>query len=329
MSIKLIAHRIDKDQRSKEISHFLREKLISDSEDAQRLLAELRKALSRKSHPGQFAEEAGEKPTFQLRLERYMKAMTDKEFITLSHDLTKLLEKGMKEQVMATGGFVVFAEHKLAEDTLLLVALLSTEARTTFDAQMNPIASATLDFDHLRHGVRVRHAGVATNEPGLLQFVAQKADGVSDYFREFLGCEKLPDTSAQGRLLISVLDEVAKEHGLDIEEANSALHNYWQQCRKEDKDLSLTGLANLLNPDNPEGILSSLNDEKYGLPGNFAPPPKRVMDSLINFSYSANGLKLQLNKVKWADKISVNKTTVQIKNAPPELIAKLQEEILT
>lgn len=327
MSERLIAHRIFKEQKTKETSNFLRKKLISNSDQASRLLADLRAAVTRKSHPGQFAEPAGGKEIFQQRLERYLLRMSDSDFVTMSQDLTTFLEGKMKEQVMATGGFIVFAEHEFGGETLLLVALLSTQAGTTFDETMNPIDAQPLDFDHLRHGVRVRYNQVGDNTPGVVQFVAQKAEGVSDYFREFLGCEKIPDTSEQGHLLHKVLNTVGGAMGLDLDEINQIAFSYWEKCMKEQRDMSIEALARLIQPDDPKPLTERLTDEKLGLPGQFAPPPRKVMKRFIKFSYSEKGLKLEFDKSRWEDKINFRGTTVQIKDAPPSLIEKIKTEL--
>lgn len=332
MPARLIAHQILKQQHTKKTEVFLRAQLLpSGDELAGSFMQELRTAMTyRNPVAGRFVRLAGTQPPFEQRLIRYRTAATDAEFISFSHDATKLLEVKMGAEPLATGGYLVFAEYDHLEESYLLVAVLSTKAQPSFDEKLNLIASATLDFEHLRFAGRVRYAGVAANEDGVVHFVSRRTEELSDYFREFLGCEPVTDSTVQGRQLFTALSKYADKQEMKREDKEAMMqqtYSYWHDCRKADRPMTLTGLANFLVPDNPTVVLKHLTAESSGLAGEFSPPPTKVMRQFVKFTFANAGLKLEFDRNDWLGNISVKEKSVTIRNVPNELIQKLKEEM--
>lgn len=331
MPVRLIAHRIEKKQHSKETNSLLRAELLPSSDDlASKFMDALRTAVNHRNPvAARFERVAHAKPAFEQRLTAYLKKTGDADFIAFSRDATTLLERRMKTEPLATGGYVVFAEYSQDKDTFLLVAVLSTKAEPSFDEDLNLISAVTLDFEHLRYAGRVRFGGVEHNEDGVVHFVSRRMEGLSDYFREFLGCEPVTDSSAQGRNLFTALSKFAEGEELSSDAKEAMMqqtYSYWQECRKADRPMTITGIANSLRPDDPTKILKHLTHESWGLAGEFAPPPTGVMKQFKKFTFARAGLKLEFDRNEWLGNITVKERSVTIRNAPEELIEKLKEE---
>ena len=331
MPSRLIAHQILKKQHEKQTSSLLRDNLLPASDPlAENFMQELRAAI-KNGNPvaGRFVRPAGAKPVFEQRLERYLATATDAEFISFSRDATKLLEASMRSETAATGGYVVCAQYEHGDEALILVAVLSTKVQPSFDEKLNLISSDTLDFEHLRFAGRIRIAAVAGNEDGVVHFVSRRMEGLSDYFREFLGCEPLTDSSVQGMQLFTSLNKFAEGQKMSAEDRQSIMqqtHSYWNDCRKNDRAMTMTGLANYLRPNDPTVILKHLTEESSGLAGEFSPPPSKIMKRFVKFTFTQPGLKLEFDRNDWLDNITVREKSITIRNAPADLVRQLSEE---
>lgn len=331
MPSRLIAHQILKKQHEKQTTCVLRENLLPAADPlAENFMQELRASI-KNGNPaaGRFVRPAGAKPVFEQRLERYLTAATDAEFIAFSRDATELLATGMRTETAATGGYIVCAQYEHTNDAFLLIAVLSTKVQPSFDEKLNLISSDTLDFEHLRFAGRIRIAGVAGNEDGVVHFVSRRIEGLSDYFREFLGCEPLTDSTAQGMQLFTSLNKFAEGQRMSAEDRQSIMqqtHSYWHDCRKNDRAMTMTGLANYLRPNDPTVILKHLTEESSGLAGEFPPPPSKIMRRFVKFTFTQPGLKLEFDRNDWLDNITVRETSVTIRNAPTDLVRQLSEE---
>jgi nucleoid-associated protein len=326
---RLIAHQIIKVQHEPEVSLNLREKLLPTGTDkADSLLDQMRKAITR-SNPqaAKFKMEAGTKPRFYQRIGTYLSSSaSEKSFVKFSRDATEMLSRQMAHESASTGGYVVCAEHTHSNENYILIVLLSTHAEPFFDDELNLQSALTLDFEHLRHGARIRTEGVEGNEDGVVHFVSRSGRGVSDYFQYFLGCEPLVNSKEQGRFLLSAVRAAADKFGLDRQETYTKTYGYWSDCKRQDRPMTVTGLSSVLMPDDPDRMLHQLGDPAHGLAGEFSPPPADVMKHFKKFEVSAAGLKIVADRELWIDNIKIKGDTILIQHAPKELIESIEME---
>jgi nucleoid-associated protein len=328
MPSRVIAHQIRKTQHSEDAQTYLREDLLPTSSESNSLVEDLRLAITR-GNPvaGKFTRRAGGQPPFEQRLSRYMRAATDDQFVAFSRDAVGLLVGEMRREPLTTGGYVVFAEHEFNGEVFLLVVLLSTRAQPSFDEQLNLVSATTLDVEHLRHAGRVRENGVAANEDGVVHFVSRASEGI--FFKEFLGCEAVTDPSAQANYLLTALRGWSEEQEMDIEQRESMMQRtyaYWNDRRKAGEQMTLTGLSNFVDPENPNRLLAYLGSEDTGLAGEFSPPRPESMRQFVKFAFQRAGLKIEFDRNAWLQNINVKGSTVTIRNAPAELIQQINEE---
>jgi nucleoid-associated protein len=243
-----------------------------------------------------------------------------------------ILRNEMAGQQAATGGYVVFAEYETDGTKFLFAALLGTTAKPNFDENLNLIQSPGLDLEHLRHGARIRFDRIEGNEDGVVQFISKETKGASDYFVNFIGCEEITRPDVQGRNLHSALERWAADQKHDEGQKSQLMqtaYSYWQDCRRNNWAMTLTGVANALNPQNPEALLKYLGKETHELAGEFPPPPMSVMKRFIKFAINRGGLKLEFDRSVWENRVTINPRakTLTIANLTDELIAAINEEL--
>ncbi len=329
---RLIAHQVTKEAHSNTAQLNLRQRVLPvDSSLAGNFLEQLRDSFQKRNPAGGlFKSTGGTQPPFQQMVLRYLKSPQDKGFLRLSREGMTLLKEKMASEPLATGGYVVFAEYEANDEQFLLIALLSTMAKPSFDDSLNLVASTALDLDHLRHGTRIRMGRAKDNSEGVLQFISQKARGVSEYFVDFVGCEEVVRPEAQGRFLYTALDSWAQGSGFEDEQRGRFMamaYEHWQECRREGRTITLTALANRLSPEEPEALLQHLGREEHQLAGEFSPPPPSVMKRFVRFAFNAHGLKLEFDRNQWENRVTVNPQakTLTIADVPDDLIAAFKE----
>jgi len=325
---RLIAHRVSKTAHSTRAELQLGDQILPETAETQGFVEELRKAITA-GNPvaGRFHQPAGVIPRFQQRLLRYLARPTEAEFISLSRDASEALVEEMRQETLVTGGYVVFVEHSHGADTFLINVILSTRARANFNEHLRLVQATTLDTEHLRHAGRIRLGGVAANEEGAIHYVSRSSEG--NYFRRFLGCEPLTDSTAQGHYLHTALRRWADSQRLTTEATETLMSRtffFWKECWREKRPMTLTALANTLSPENPQPLLEHLGAEPSRLAGEFSPPAPSVMKKFVKFAFNKSGLRLEFNLNEWLDNIVVTGTTVTIKHAPSELIQEINAE---
>jgi nucleoid-associated protein len=333
MLTRLIAHQIRKKVHETTATLHLRDSLLPiDSQAASDLFEQLRDSFHKKNPvAGAFLTTGGTQPRFQQLLGRYLEADDDPAFIAFTADAMNVLRDEMVSQQAATGGYVVFAEYEADGTKFLFAALLGTKARPNFDRNLNLIQSPSLDLDHLRHGARIRYDKFADNDSGVVLFFSQQTVGASYYFVDFIGCQEITKPDVQGRNLYHALTRWAENRGMDEERKGQLLqtaYSYWQDCRKNRRAMTLTALANVLNPENSDALLHHLQAEQNALAGEFPPPPLSVMKMFVKFAFNRAGLKLEFDRNVWMNRVTINQAekSVTITNVPDELITALGEE---
>jgi nucleoid-associated protein len=332
--MRLIAHQIVKAQHSDDVSKVFRNELLTANDDLKgELMRHLRGALTKRNPiAARFKSPAGAQPPLQQRLLRYLGEAGDQEFIQFSKEAVDYLATKMGEEPLATGGFVVFAEHDYGDEVFLLIALLSMNARPSFDGDLNLVSTTSLDFEHLRHASRIRESQVQTNEDGVVHFISKKGGTTSDYFLEFLGCAPVTDSSAQGNRLYTVLRQWAENQQMTPTQKEAMFdrtYGYWRDCRSNGQPMTMSTLATVLSPDDQDAqqeILDHLSDEASGLAGEFSAPAPNVMRHFVRFAFKEGGFKFEFDRERWLDKIQIRNNTVTIQNAPADLIKMISEE---
>jgi len=330
---KLIAHQIVKEPHRRVSSLVKRDEALPvSSELSEALFSELQRSF-RSHNPavGRFREADGAESPFRQGLNQYQDSSNrlEDDFVETTSRSMDLLQAEMNKQSLATGGYVVFAEYEANGHTFLHVSLLSTKAQPTFDEELNLVAAITPNLTNLRHAARINLNGVRDNTDGVVQFISRR--GVADYFVEFLGCEEVAKPDAQGRILHSVLGAWANEQEFDDEQRSdlmSRAYDYWQDCRKSRKPMTLTTLSNWLAPESPETLRARLTAEGQHLAGEFPPPPPSVMKRFVRFAYHGGGIRIEFDRNQWSNRIDVSEAdrTMTIRDIPDELLTQFKAE---
>lgn len=327
MNQRLIAHLISKEAHDVETKSKLGKSLLKGGLTDQ-FLEQVRGAV-RNPWSGRFEEEDGAKGAFYQHLEAYLKDPTDSSFVSFSKSCTNRLVGLMEKQPLATGGYLAFAEYQHNEVIYLVIILMSTQEGLAFDSKLRLVSNPVLDYAKVRHAVRIRQSEVAENCEGVLHFISHGPEKVSDYFRSFLGCEKVISPRAQAALLHTALRAWGTHKGFNGDETDALMagaHSYWKKCWDGGVPMMLSGLANSLQPDDPKEMEEFLGGEERNLAGTFDPPTAAAMKRFIKFSYHEKGFRLEVDRTLWLNRLEVSGGSLILHDVSPKLIESLREE---
>lgn len=316
---KLIAHQVIKSAHNTETRIKTREELLPSTELSESLFGLLSQSFrSHNPTAGKFEDIGQTKPPFQqLLLDCYQKEEPGNEGFTQFTKTSMDLFKGVIEkQPLATGGYLVFVEYEASGKNFLLIALLGSEAQPSFNDDLELVETVTLDFKDLRHAARIRTSEVSSNDDGVVQFISKKSGNVSGYFVEFIGCEKIQNSNAQGIILHGALKSWCADHNCTPEQKSGimgATYGYWKECVQNKAQMTLSGLANRIYPDDSKSFLDYLSDEDRNLAGTIDPPAPHIMKNLIRFSFDRGGIKIEYNRDIWNDKVTVDLATNSVR----------------
>lgn len=333
-SFRLIAHRVSKEANSTAVSHKTRDDLLPAVDQlSQDLVQQIRRAFSDQNPvSGAFrrtADDATVRPEFEQLLTNYLKKRTDKAFIRFSKDATNLLVKEIGKRIAAKGGYLVFAEYEAPGGSFLLVSILGSSGKPRFDEEINLTKEVILDLDHIRHAGRVRYDRAADNDDGVVVFISPKREAASQYFVDFLGCEELERSQDRAKHLYQGLLGWSKDQKHTPERSvqiREAAYDYWKECSENGEPMTITGLANRIEPNAPKKLVQFLSDEALNIAGEFPPPRSSDMKRFKQFSYSGEGLKLVFDRNTWLGKITVKKGSITITDPPQDLVEQLKTE---
>lgn len=303
---------------------------IKLSKTAARLIDELHRLYARRASKayGKFSDDTENFPT-SGNIKKYLNKEIGFEKMTIAMMATLAKEAGAK--ATSTGGHVFFAHFDKEKIQYILVAIVNDKISAALTANEDLADVTHLDVEGFRFAGRVSLTGWANSEERYVSFLKGKGS-VSDYFKEFLGCDTtvLNKTETQG--MVSALKAFADSQKFDPsrrEEFMTKARDICDRDARADKAVDFTALANELHPEDPEALIEVLADPNRALNDGFV-ADRRVLKGLavfkrktINWSVEFERRALHDGKVRYDPK----ENSITLLEVPDDLRQELNEEI--
>ena len=304
---------------------------LATSPTAKRVIDDLHELYGRrtsKSH-GRFSPNAADYPT-EGHLKEYLDASAG-DFSALTQKLMTTLQLQAQRRPGATGGHVFFAHFGRDARQYLLVAIVNDKlgAALTQDLEVRDVQH--LDMDGFRFAGRINLTGWLAGDARYVGFLKGKGD-VSEYFREFLGCDATTQERQDTADLVRALKDFAEAEGMAQEAKDDFLGRAKSICERSIKarsELELEALSNELLPSNPRSLLDVLTDPDRGLNDNFI-PHRGALGSLVRYRAKTPLWSLDFSREalsQGAIRFDPKAKTLTIRNLPPEFSAQLDAEL--
>lgn len=325
-----IVHLIDKKPDGSPAVLHARDSELSASDAIENLLADLNDSYNAKQGKawGFFHGESGAYP-FSGWLKQYLDQ--EKDFATFSRTAVEHLQKLMEESNLSTGGHVLFAHYQQGMTEYLAIALLHHSEGVAVNAELDVTPSRHLDLGQLHLAARVNLSEWKNNQTSkqYISFIKGKnGKKVSDYFRDFIGCQEGVDGPGETRTLLKAFSDFVEKEDLPEEaarEKTQTLVDYATMQSKLGEPMGLEELSSLIDEDRPEAFFDHIRNSDYGLSPEI-PADKRTLNQFRRFTGRAEGLSISFEAHLLGSKVEYDEEagTLVIKGLPTQLIDQLK-----
>jgi len=338
MPIKnMIIHLIDKKPDGSPAALHLSDKALPAGDAIENLLFELSGSYNAKQGKawGFFHPESGAYPLTGW-LNAYLDGKTD--FVAFTREAAEHLTRLMEESNLSSGGHVVFAHQQQGMTDYLTIALLQQADSVLVTADLQVVPSRHLDLSKIHLAARINLSEWKNNAQSrqYISFIKGKnGRKLSDYFRDFIGCQEGVDGPGETRTLLKAFSDFVEKEDLPEEaarEKTATLVEYATSQTKVGEPITLTELSALLDDDRPQNFAEFIRNADYGLSPEI-PADKRTINQFRRFTGRAEGLSISFEQHLLGDKVEYDRdanaltirglpTTLsdQLKRAAPEAV---------
>jgi nucleoid-associated protein len=251
------------------------------------------------------------------------------DFIVLSEKLMERLVNQAGDELLATGGYVLFARISVGETHYVLIAIVTETVGTAITDGLDVIDSVHLDLSHLRVAGRIDLNAWQAGVERYISFLKGRGD-IADYFKTFIGCNDVLKPLVETQKLVTALEAFATEQGMTVESRGAFLeraHQFIVQLPKN-SPLSLSSLANHSWPDEPEKLTATLSRDEFSLSDGFV-PDRRAAKGLVNFEGKSQFWKLNFSRAAIKNghvEYDAENQRIILKNIPDDLRQELLAE---
>jgi len=151
---------------------------------------------------------------------------------------------------------------------------------------------------------------------------------ISDYFRDFIGCQEGIDGAGETRTLLKAFSDYVEQEDLPEESARektATLVDYAASQIKVGEPVTLAELSTLLDEDRPQNFAEFIRNADYGLSPEI-PADKRTLNQFRRFTGRAEGLSISFEQHLLGDRIEFDRegNTLTIRNIPTALSDQLK-----
>lgn len=277
---------------------------------------------------GFFHAESGAHP-FSGWLGKYLAGTDD--FMGFSSTAVEHLQKLMEESNLTVGGNVLFCHYMQGMTDYLVVALVQETEAVVMTDGLTLMPIRRLDLDSIFLAARI-NLSEWKNNPASKQYVsflkAKKGRRVTEYFRDFFGCQEGIDGPGETRTLLKAFSDFVESEDLGEESARKKTHtlvSYSMAQAKLGEPITIAELSELINEDQPKAFADFIKIADYGL-SDTLPPDKKTLNKFRRFTGRAEGLSISFEQHLLGSKIEFDEAggTLTLRGLPTQLTEQLK-----
>lgn len=307
----------------------LSDQLLPVSDTTERVIATLYDLYNRrtsKSH-GRFTKAEGY-PT-EGQVNDYVKA-EKKDFLGLTARMMANLACEAGKKAASDGGHVFFAHFRREGSDYLLVTIITDKLSAALTKNLGMTDVEHLDLDGFRFAGRINLTGWAKGEDRYLSFLKGKG-AVSDYFRDFLGCDSAVLERKDTQNLVGALKDFVVAEKMEETEATAFLKramDILSLANKAKEPVEFETLANELTPKEPAKLAAYLAHTDRKLNEGFVPNAS-ALKALVRLTGKTKMWLVEFDR-EAIDKniVRFNKenNSLTLFDVPPQLVEQMRAE---
>ena len=325
-----IVHFIDKKPDGSPAVLHARDAELPVNQAMENLMADLNDSYNAKQGKawGFFHDESGAYP-FSGWLKGYLD--NEQDFAAFSRQAVEHLQKLMEESNLSTGGHVLLSHYQQGMTDYLAIALLHHSEGVTVTEALEVAPAKHLDLGQLHLAARINLSEWQNNRQSkqYISFIKGKnGKKVSDYFRDFIGCQEGVDAPSETRTLLKAFSDFVESEDLAEEQAREktqTLVDYASTQARLGEPITVEELSGLLDEDKPRAFYDHIRNSDYGLAPEI-PPDKRTLNQFRRFTGRAEGLSISFEAHLLGSRVEYDETTdtLTIRQVPTQLKDQLK-----
>lgn len=327
-----IVHHIDKKPDGNPAVLRISDKELADTEVMSNLMADLNDSYNARQGKGWgfFHGESGAYPLSGW-LKKYLDG--EVEFMAFTHTSVEHLTKLMEESNLSIGGHVLFTHYVQGMTDYLTIALLQHSEGVSVGESLDISATRHLDLSKIHLAARINLSEWRNNDKSK-QYISytktKNGKKVSDYFRDFIGCQEGVDGPGETRTLLKAFTDFVEQEDLPEESARvktSTLVDYASAQSKLGEPISLEQLSELIDEERPRAFYDHIRNKDYGLSPEI-PADKKTINQFRRFTGRAEGLSISFEAHLLGSKVEFDAEngTLVIKDLPSQLKDQLKRQ---
>lgn len=328
---RCIVHHIDKKPDGSPSQLTQRQAELSPSNTLEYLLSDLNDSYNSKSGKawGYFHADHALYP-LSLWLHQYLNEQQD--FVCFTQQAASRLQQYMDTSNLSTGGHVLFVHYQQGSTDYLSIALLHHSEGIRVSEDLDLCLARHLDFSQLHLAARINLSEWQHNAQSR-QYISflkgRNGKKVSEYFRDFIGCEEGLDVPAENKALLQAFSEYVDEAALpkaETQEKTTALLEYANHQARQGQPLALRELSEAIDEAHPTAFYEHLRQGDYGLAAEI-PPDQRTLNQFKRFTGRAEGVSVSFEAHLLGSRVEYDEVndTLIIRQPPSQLTRQLKK----
>jgi nucleoid-associated protein YejK len=328
----IVIHQVIKEQSVRDTVLKKAQGLLKIGEKEKMFVGRINKVYHQKSSPiyGIFGNDD---ETFKNLIKKYQK---DNDFYIFSIDALSHYEKKLKTEISSTGGFVIFAHFINTDNKNENLLVLTANNKNSYVVNENDLTindSKNLELNKLDVACMINiskwksiELGIDKESKTYLSFVKGNKE-VSYYFMAFIDCNNKQTGSEASQRLVKAINEFCTQKGYDrATKVNKEreVYSYCEECMNNKKEIQLSMVSSLLDPENPNEFQEFASDETYGVSAVISGDKSKI--KYIKYTmYRNKDIVIEFDKKLLGKEVVYNsqKNELTFKNLPEELVNQI------
>lgn len=325
-----IVHSIDKKPDDSPATVQLSDQLLPNSNEVQHLLADLNDSYNAKpSKAWGFFQEVSTAFPLQSWITSFLAEQST--FIQFSQQAVEHLKKQIEEDSLSLSGHVLLAHYRQGMTDYLTIALLQHNDGMAVTAELGVNSARYLDLSQLHLATRINLSEWQNNSQSkqYISFLKGKnGKKVIDGFCNFLGCQEGVDGPGETRTLLKAFSDFVESEDLpeaQTREKTNSLISYANSQSRRGEVVSIEGLSEVLDEENPQAFYNHIRNKDYGLSPEI-PADRRTLNAFRRFTGRAEGISISFESHLLGSKVEYDEARdmLIIRQLPTQLKDQLQ-----
>ncbi|WP_454803732.1 nucleoid-associated protein [Mucilaginibacter phyllosphaerae] len=269
----IVIHQLNKIAGDRNVGFKKATKVLNVGEKEQIFIGKLNESYHKKSNPT-YGIFSGSDPAFKNTLEEYL---SEKDFYDFSVSAAAKYKTTLENTISATGGFLIFADFINTDNKnryMLILTINNKDGYVVSEKDLTLQDIKNLDISKVDIACMINltrwkdvEAGTDVESKTYLSFIRGNKS-VSYYFLTFIDCDNKTTNTESSKRLVNAIDAYSDEKGYDRKSKirlKNLIGDYCSECMKQKKEISLSAISALMDPENTEDFLEFAANEKYGV----------------------------------------------------------------